>query len=304
LFTRRDHLDYLAVSLMIFLCFLWGFNQITIKIAGTGISPVLQAGIRSIIATVLLSGWMLARNIRPFQKDGTLLPGIIAGLLFSIEFVLMYWGLAYTSASRAVIFIYTAPFVVALGIHFLIPSERLTRNQIAGMLLAFSGIIVAFGEGLTVLTGREWIGDLLCILTAIAWGATTVLVRATSLSNIAPSRTLFYQLLVSAILLPPISLIIGETGITQLTPLILASLAFQGVIIAFVSYLTWFWLIAHYPAAKLSAYTFFTPLFGVLCGVLILSEPFTSGLLIALVLVTTGIYLVNKKPAISTSTLK
>ena len=295
MFTRRDHLDYLAIGLMLLLCFLWGFSQITIKIASTAISPILQAGIRSIIATVLLSIWMLARNIRPFESDATLFPGVIVGLLFSMEFVLIYWGLSYTSASRAVIFIYIAPFVVAFGIHYLVPTERLSRNQVTGMLLAFFGIIVAFGEGFTLLTGKEWIGDLMCTLAALFWGASTILVRASNLSSIAPSRTLYYQLLVSSILLPLLSLAMGETGITQLTPLIVACLVFQGVMVAFASYLAWFWLVAHYPAAKLSAYTFFTPLFGVICGVLILSEPFTAGLFIALALVTTGIYLVNLK---------
>lgn len=280
---------------MLLLCFLWGFQQITIKIANVGVSPIFQAGIRSIIATAALGTWMLARNIRAFENDGTWLPGIIAGLLFAIEFVFIFWGLSYTPASRAVIFIYTAPFIVALGIHWFIPHEKLNRIQFVGMLLAFTGIVAAFAEGFTVLSGKEWIGDLMCILSALFWGATTVLVRATKLSSIAPSRTLFYQLTVSAIILPPMSLAMGETGITQITPLIFACLAFQGLVIAFASYLTWFWLIAHYPAARLSAYTFYTPLFGVLCGVIILAEPFTWGIFTGLSLVTIGIYLVNLK---------
>ncbi len=296
MYTRRDHLDYLALGLMLLLCFLWGFQQITIKYASVGVSPVLQAGIRSIIATVLLSLWMFSRKIRPFQKDGTWLPGILAGLLFSTEFVFIYWGLQYTSASRAVIFIYISPFVVALGMQYLIPSEKLNGFQVAGMFLAFIGILVAFGEGFTVLNGNEWIGDLMCLAAAIFWGATTILVRVSKLSNIDVSRTLYYHLLVSAILLPPLSFLMGESGITQLTPLIIGSLAFQGVLVAFASYLVWYWLIAHYPAARLATYTFFTPLFGVICGVIFLNEPFTFGLLIALVLVTTGIYLVNKRP--------
>ena len=262
-----------------------------------GISPILQSGIRSIVATIVLGIWMLSRRIRLFENDGCWFPGIIAGLLFAIEFVLIYWSLEYTAVSRAIIFVFMAPFVVAFGIHWFIPSEELKRIQVAGMCLAFSGIIFAFAEGFTVLTGKEWIGDLMCIGAALVWGATTVLIRATKLSSIAPSRTLFYQLIVSAVLLPPVSLLMGESGITELTPIVLACLAYQGLIVAFASYLTWFWLIAHYPAARLSAYTFFTPLFGVICGVILLSEPFTWGILIALILVTAGIYLVNLKPA-------
>lgn len=280
---------------MLLLCFIWGFTQITIKVANTGVSPLMQAGIRSIIAVLCLSGWMLARNVRPFQKDNTWIPGIAAGLLFAFEFALIYWGLEYTSASRAVIFIYTSPFIVAIGVHWLVPNERLNRVQFSGLLLAFCGIVITFAESFTVLTGDEWIGDLLCFIGAILWGATTVLVRVTKLVSIEPSRTLYYQLLVSAILLPLFSLIFREAGITSLSPLILACLVFQGVVVAFATYLTWFWLIAHYPANRLATYTFFTPLFGVLCGIVILSEPFTWGILLGLCLVMTGIYLVNLK---------
>jgi drug/metabolite transporter (DMT)-like permease len=297
MFTRRDHLDSLAIGLMLLLCFLWAFQQITIKVANAGVSPVLQAGIRSIIAVVALGAWMMTRKIRPFQNDDTWIPGVIAGLLFAIEFVFIYWALEYTAVSRAIIFIYTAPFIVALGIHWLIPNEELKRIQVFGMVLAFTGVIIAFREGFTISTGNEWIGDLMCILSAFFWGATTVLIRASKLSNIEPSRTLFYQLSVSALILPPISLAMGETGVTDISPVILACLAFQGLIVAFASYLTWFWLIAHYPAARLSAYTFYTPLFGVLCGVVFLSEPFTPGIIIALIMVTIGNYLVNLKHA-------
>ncbi len=286
---------------MLLLCFSWAFAQITIKVANESISPILQAGIRSIIAVSALSVWMLVRKIRPFQNDGTWVPGVIAGLLFAMEFVLIFWGLVYTSASRAVIFIYLSPFVVALGVHWLVPSERLNRFQVIGMLLAFSGIVVTFGEGFTLLSGQEWIGDLMCIIAAISWGATTVVIRVTRLVSIEPSRTLYYQLLVSAILLPPVSFLLGESGVSEISGIVIACLAFQGLIVAFASYLTWFWLIAHYPAAKLSTYTFFTPLFGVLCGVAFLSESLTAGVIIGLLLVTLGIFLVNKKVASATA---
>ena len=184
---------------MLLLSFLWAFQQITIKIANTGVSPILQAGIRSIVAAVALSIWMLWRCIRPIQKDGTLLIGIAAGILFALEFVLIYWGLTFTNASRSIIFIYSAPFVVALGIHWFIPNEELNRVQLAGLVLAFTGIIIAFGEGFTVLDGREWIGDSMCLLAALAWGATTVLVRASKLSSIEPVSVSILRSIASAL---------------------------------------------------------------------------------------------------------
>ena len=294
-FERRQHLTLFATGLMLVLCALWGLQQVTIKIVNEEISPILQAGIRSIIAAVCLTIWMYARNIRIFVNDNTLVLGVISGLLFGFEFLLIYLGLNYTTASRGVIFIFTAPFFVALGIHFFVPNERLSFIQVLGMILAFAGIIVVFGEGLSVLTGDEWKGDILIFIGAILWAATTVLIRATKLSSIAPSRTLYYQLVVSALILPPLSYAAGETGITNLSPLIIGCLIYQSVIVAFASYLVWFWLIAHYPAPKLSAYTFFTPLFGVLFGVILLSDPLSIGLILGLCLVAIGIFVVNKK---------
>lgn len=291
---RHEHLSLFAIIIMLVLCASWGLQQVTIKIANEAVPPVLQAGIRSLIATFCLTLWMSARKIRIFSNDGTLVPGLISGVLFGVEFLLIYVGLDYTSASRAVIFIYTSPFFVALGVHLFVPNETLTFRQVQGMALAFLGIIVVFGEGLTVLSGDEWKGDVLIFIGAILWGATTVLVRATKLSRIAPSRTLYYQLAVSIPVLFPLSYFMGETGISTLTPIVIGCLLYQSVFVAFFTYMTWFWLIARYPASKLSSYTFFTPLFGVGFGIMLLSEPLTIGLIIGLPLVALGIFAVNK----------
>ena len=292
---RRQQLTIGATAIMLVLCALWGLQQVTIKIANEGISPIMQAGIRSIISVLCLTMWMSARRIQIFRNDGTLFPGLICGFLFAIEFSLLFVGLDYTSASRAVIFINTSPFFVVLGVYLFVPKEKLSLTQIAGMLLAFVGIIVVFGDSLTAQSSEAWKGDLIIFIAAILWGATTVVVRASKLIAIEPSRTLYYQLIVSAIVLPPASYLLGESGVTNLSPLILVCLIYQSVIVAFASYLIWFWLITHYPVSKLSSYHFFTPVFGVGFGVMLLSEPLTLALLAGLILVATGIYIVNKK---------
>ncbi|HMM55227.1 MAG TPA: DMT family transporter [Candidatus Desulfobacillus sp.] len=291
---RKNHLDSTAMTLMVVLCFAWGIQQVAIKVANGGISPVLQAGLRSLGAALLVLAWSRARGIRLFDRDGSLGAGLLCALLFAGEFTFIYWGLNYTSASRGVVFLYTAPFIVALGAHLFIPGERLRPLQWLGLGCAFAGILAAFGESLGMPTKNQLLGDAMLFLGAVLWAATTLLIKGGRLAKIAPAKTLFYQLAGSALLLPPVSLALGEPGIFDPTPLVLACLAYQTVLVAFASYLAWFWLIVHYPAGRLSAFSFLTPLFGVLAGALLLSERVSAALAAALALVVLGIWLVNR----------
>jgi drug/metabolite transporter (DMT)-like permease len=294
LVKRKHVLDATAMVMLVVLCASWGIQQVSIKYANQGISPILQSGLRSVFATILIWIWMIARRQRILEKDGTLWWGIAAGLLFTGEFLLIYWGLDFTYASRSAIFLYLSPFVVAIGSQLFIPGERLRKIQVIGLCCAFVGIVVTFGESLTLPTNKVLIGDGMLVIAAVLWGATTVLIKASPLAQIAPSKTLLYQLGISAVILPFGSLAIGEPGIVKITPLIGICLVYQIVWVAFVTYLLWFWLIRNYPVARLTSFTFLTPLFGVIAGGLLLNEAITSSLLLALVLVAIGIFLVNR----------
>jgi drug/metabolite transporter (DMT)-like permease len=282
------------MSMMVVLCMCWGFQQITIKIAAAGISPIMQAGLRSIIATVLLVAWAQLRRIPLFGCDGTLAGGLTAGMLFAGEFVFIYAGLAYTTASRMVVFIYLAPCLTALGLQWFVPGERLNASQWTGVVLAFLGVALAFADGFSTASGSTLTGDAFGVIAAALWAATTVLVRSTRLTSASAAKTLFYQLSVSALVLPLVSLIVGETGVSALTPTVVACLAYQAVIVAFASYLAWFWLLTRYLASRLAVFSFLTPLFGVAFGVIFLSEPLSAAFIGAALLVGAGIVLVNR----------
>ncbi|HYM03433.1 MAG TPA: DMT family transporter [Stellaceae bacterium] len=292
---RHQQLDATAIVLMMLLCGCWGFNQVAIKLANEGISPILQAGFRSIGSALLLWAWSTYRGVGLFSRDGTLGLGIVVGVLFAAEFVFLYIGLAFTSASRAVLFLYMSPFVVALGAHFFVRGERLRGVQVLGLICAFTGMATAFGDALRFPTREQLVGDAMALAAAILWGATTVIVKATRLTAISPHKTLLYQLGISAIVLPLVSIGVGERGIVDPSPLVLGMLAYQTVLVAFISYLAWFWLIASYPAGRLSSFTFLTPLLGTLAGAFVLNETITWALALALLLVAIGIYLVNRK---------
>jgi drug/metabolite transporter (DMT)-like permease len=293
---RKDRLDSLATSVLMACCLSWGLNQVAIKVSIAGIPPVLGAGLRSLVAGLLLYLWCLARGESLFRRDGTGRHGLLIGLMFAAEFVFLYGGLAFTTASRSVVFLYSAPFWVALGAHYFIAGERLTRLRVLGLALAFAGLCLAFAHGLSLPTRRELIGDFFELVAGFLWGATTVVIKMQSNMRITPQRTLFYQLAVSGVALLAVAWLAGERQLGALTPLVLGSFAYQAVIVAFVSYLTWFWLLAHYPASGLAAFSFWTPLFGVMAGALLLGDHLTGYLGAAVLLVALGIYLVNRQP--------
>jgi drug/metabolite transporter (DMT)-like permease len=290
----RTRLDAAAILLMVVLCACWGFNQVAIKLGNAGISPLLQAGLRSLGSVLLLWAWSARRGVALFRRDGSFGLGLVIGLLFAGEFVFLYGGLVFTSASRAVLFLYTSPFVVALGAHAFVPGERLRPLQGLGLAAAFLGTALAFGDALRFPTYRELLGDSMAFVAALLWGATTVLIKASRLARLAPEKTLFYQLGVSALALPALSWALGERGVVAPTPLVLAMLLYQIAVVAFTSYLAWFWLVSRYPAGRLSSFSFLTPLFGLVAGGLVLGEPITPALVAALILVGFGIYLVNR----------
>ncbi|MEZ0602838.1 DMT family transporter [Paraburkholderia sp. IW21] len=296
--TRRAP-DSFAILLMIGLCAIWGLQQVAIKSTNAALPPVFQAGLRSAIAAVLVWGWAWSRGTPLFRDDGTLGAGLLAGMLFAAEFVCIFLGLTLTSASRMAVFLYTAPCFTALGLHWFVEGERMRRIQWLGILVAFAGMALAFADGFlhghaapgATLTGVA--GDALGVLAGIAWAATTVVVRASRLAQSSASKTLFYQLTVSAVVLLGLALGLGQIRLEAVTPLAVMSLAYQAVVVAFVSYLVWFWLLTRYSASRLSVFSFLTPMFGVTFGVLLLGESFSLRFLMAAALVLTGIALVN-----------
>lgn len=281
------------MAAVVLLCAIWGFTQVAIKVANAGVSPLMQAGLRSAGSALLLWAWSAGRGVPLFRRDGSLGHGVVIAVLFAGEFILIYGGLVLTTAARSVLFVSTAPFVVALGAHVFVPGERLTQRKVIGLTCAFAGIVVAVADALRLPTRTELVGDLMVLGGAICWGATTVAIKARRGAALTPNKTLFYQLAGSALLLFPLSAAIGEPGLVDPSPLVVGSLLYQIIVVAFASYLAWFWLLARYPASQLSAFSFLMPLFGMAAGALLLGERVGIALAGAMALVALGIYLVN-----------
>ena len=294
---RKQHLDTLAVSLLLACCLFWGFQQILIKTTVGEVPPLWQASIRFVGATALLWLWCATRGVKLFARDGTLRAGLLAGLLFAGEFTCIYLGLRDTTASRLTVFLYTSPFVVALLLPRFVAAEELRPIQWVGLVVAFAAVAVAFSEGFTgTSTARQLRGDALALAAGVLWGLTTLVIRASNMAKVSAEKTLFYQVAVTAVIAPLISLALGETWSLSYSVYAWGSIALQTFIGAFATFLTWMWMLRHYPATQMSSFTFLTPVFALVLGVVLLKEPLTLQLILALCGVAAGIVLVNRRP--------
>lgn len=293
---RKDHLDTFAITVLVACCAFWGFQQILIKFAGREIPPLWQASVRMAGATVLLWLWCQFRGVKLFNRDGSLQGGLIVGLLFAAEFCLIYLGLQHTSASRLTVFLYTSPFWVAVLLPRFVPSEKLRSIQWVGLVIAFSAVGIAFSEAfLHGSAPGQWKGDAMGLAAGMFWGLTTIAIRTTKVASVQAEKSLFYQLSVTAVVCPLLSLALGETWSFDYSALAWGSVFLQTAVGAFASYLAWMWMLRHYPATQMSTFTFLTPLFALVFGVVLLGEPLTLQLVLALVGVATGIVLVSRK---------
>jgi len=282
-----------AIVLMLMLCLSWGFNQVAIKLALPDIPAMTQAMFRSIgaLPVLLIVGWLRGANFS--LRDGTLGPGLFAGILFGIEFVLIYQGLRFTTASRAAVFLYTAPFFVALGSHQVL-GERLRASQWGGLALCFAGVALAIGVPQANVDAKVLLGDIMIVGGGALWGATTLIAKGTKLRLAAPEKALAYQVTISIPILGAAAWFFGETITHFPGPLALSVVVYQAIWVVGLTFMLWFALVQVYSASKLSAFSFITPLFGVVASYLVLDEKLTLSFAAAALLVIAGLFLVNR----------
>jgi len=291
---RKTRIDALGAVVLVTIMVTLGLNQVAVKIVNDGMAPVFQAGMRSLAAVPVIFLYCLWRKAPISIARPVLIPGIVTGIFFGLEFALLFQALQYTTVARASIFFYTMPFWVALCAHFLIPGEKLTPIRILGLVLAGAGVVIALaGQNKTAGSYALW-GDLMSLLAATGWAAIAIIARTTQFSTIRPPVQLLYQVTVSSFVLIPMALFIGDT-FREPTTLHWMIFAAQVLIVICVGFLSWFWVLSIYPASDMASYSFLAPLFGVLFGWLILGEDLTWVILVALTLVALGIVFVNRR---------
>lgn len=292
---KKDRIDAFGAAFLVGFSALLGLNQVLVKLVNVGLSPVFQAGLRSACAIVPVLLFALLTRKKLSISDGSLVPGILCGVFFGVEFMLLFLALDYTTVARASVFLYTMPFWVALAAHFLFPAQRMTAVRAAGLLLAFAGVAWALLQDDNPASEYAIYGDVACIIAAMLWAGIALLASATQLKKSTPVMQLLYQITVSSVILLPVSLLFGDL-VRELTPDIVAIFAFQVIAIVCIGFMSWFWILSIYPASDMASFSFLSPLFGVFFGWLVLGEQITAPLIGALVLVSIGIVMINRKP--------
>lgn len=292
--VQRKQIDTYAILAMTSLCIAWGIQQVAIKGVADEISPVLQVAIRSGAAAGFISLLIIFKKTPLRNFANCLVPGGAVGILFGLQFLFVAEGLRYTSASHMSVFLYTAPIFAAMGLQFFRPDERLCAPQWLGIAMTFAGICVAFLSGKDPVGSASQVlaGDIMGLLAGLSWGATTIIVRCSSLSESPASHTLFCQLAGGFLLLSAYSYFSGQNHFAPGTVGIV-SLVFQSAIIAFASYLAWFSLMRKYMVSQLGVLSFMTPVFGVITAVFILREQLQSGFVLGTMLILSGITIVS-----------
>lgn len=284
-------IDAFASAMMVLLTFLWGFNQVAIKFANEGFNPVASVVARSVVGGLIVYLWCRHRGIRLMERDGTLLPGILVGILFGLEFIALFVGLDYTSAARGVLLLNSMPFFVLVGGHFFL-GERISVRKSAGIVLAFVGVALVFSDRLSLPGPGALRGDALCLMAGLLWAATTLCAKGSRLSGVAAEKTLLYQLMVSVVMTIPF-LPLGGALMRAPGLVPVAGFLYQAFVVVAVTYVLWFALMRRYPASGLASFAFLSPVFGVLAGGLILHEPLSGRMFVALALIGAGLFTVN-----------
>lgn len=290
---RKSHMDtFGAVALIVFALHL-AFNQVVIKVTNGGFGPVFAAGLRSAGAVVVLLIWMRLRGIPLAVPRAAVPSGILVGLLFGTEFMILFTALDFTTVSRASVIFYSMPVWLAVASHFLMPGDRMTGRRALGLVMAMAGVAAALLDRSDVTASLT--GDLMALTAAMCWAAIALCVKVTPLSQVPPANQLIFQVAVSAPLMLAVAFWTGDL-MRDPQPIHFAGLAFQTVAVASLGFLAWFWLMSIYPASAVASFSFLSPVFAVILGWLLLGEHVSLRVWMALVLVAGGIWLINRRP--------
>lgn len=290
----RKPLDATAYLCIVMLCTLWGGQQILFKLSINDISPSMMIALRSSLGCVLLAIFMWHQGTSLALWRGPWRAGMSVGLIFGLEWWMIGESLRLTTASHTVVFLYTAPIFTALGLHYWVPEERMSLRQWVGVFVSFLGIGISFigGANQPHFDINMLLGDLFAVGAGLGWATTTILIRTTGLAKLPATQTTFYQLFFAALALLLGCLLTDQWGVRWST-FLAVNIVGQGIFIAFLSLLVWFWLLKHYLASRVSIFTFLTPLLGVSLGVLILDEPLHTEFVWGALLVMIGVIMVN-----------
>jgi len=277
-----------------FLCVIFGSNAVAIKFSFSGIGVFTTAAIRFSIAAIAIFIWARAVGQSLVLKKGQLCQLLILAALFAVQLSMFYFGLSKSNASRGTLIVNLLPFWILFLAHFFIPGDRITRRKFFGILLGFSGVAFMIAEKKGVAADFRT-GDLIILSATVIWSCSVIYLK-----RIIGAFSAFQITLYSMVFSVPVflleALLWDAPMVTKLDFKIIGAVLYQSLITATFGFVTWNRLLQKYGAVALHSFVFIMPIAGVALGGLVLGEPITSKILIALALIVVGILIVHWRP--------
>ena len=283
-----------AVVFTIFLCVLFGSNAVAVKIAFSGIGVFTSAAIRFGIASVAIFLWARLTGQTILVKKGQIHQVLIFSLLFTVQLSLFYLGLSKSNASRGTLLANLVPFFILFLAHFFIPGDRITKRKFFGILLGFAGVIFMFIDEEAIHAGFRT-GDLIILCAVSIWSCATVYLKRI-IDTFSPFQLVMYSTLFSVPLFLIAALLWDKEMIFQLNAPVIGAILYQSLITASFGFVAWNTMLKKYGAVSLHSFMFIMPIAGVTLGGLVLGEPITLKILLALAFIVFGILVVHWHP--------
>jgi drug/metabolite transporter (DMT)-like permease len=291
----------LALVFIAFLCILFGANTVAIKISLSGLGVFTTAGIRFSLSALTILAWAIFTRQPIKIKKGQVHQLLIISAIFFIQLSLFYIGLSKTHASRGTLMANIQPFFVLFLAHFFIPGDQITKRKLLGILLGFAGMAFVFLDKKGISSELK-IGDLIILGAAFTWACNGVYTKKI-LADLQPFQVVLYPTLLSGPLFLITGFLSGEIMVIRLDYSIVFSVSYQGLVATSFGFVAWNTMLQKYGAVSLHSFIFLLPVSGVVLGGIVLGEPITTNIALALLLIVTGILIVNmmpKKPAVPT----
>ena len=291
---RNDRLGLQAASIALLAALLWGGNAVFIKMGLQGVPPMASAVIRFVLGTAVVLSVVLVTGISlRLRRDQW--PGMaLLTLIFFSQISLLHIGTDYTTASRSTVMICAHPIFVAVGAHFFVPGDRLNGGRLLGLVLAFAGIVLVFGDALTLQASLY--GDALVLASAVLLGMRQVVLKRL-VQDLGPYPVLFWQAVPTLPVFALLSLWFERDATYVWSGPVIGALLYQGLVVAGLCFIIWVSLMRRHSASRLGAFSFATPICGVLLSAWLLDEELTGMLLVSVALVAVGITVANRAAA-------
>lgn len=292
--TPNNHEPHLLAAMFAsILCIVFGANAVAIKISLSGLGAFTAAGLRFSIAALAILLWARTTRRSFIIKKGQAQQLLIISMLFTVQLGLLYLGLSKTNASRGTLLINLQPFFVLFLAHYFIPGDQITKRKILGLFMGFTGMALVF-LGRKGVTADIQTGDFIILIIAFIWACNTVYIKKI-IHGFDPFQIVLYPMIFSVPFFFIAGLLWDGAMIEHVSLNVLGSLLYQSLVVASFGFVAWNSMLQKYGAVSLHSFIFIMPISGVLLGGLVLGEPITFNILLALALIVSGILVVNLK---------